>query len=77
MEFLGFLILVAVIVIWYLLAEEFYRIAKLKGYTERKYFWYAFLFNFAGYLLVMALPNKNAITDANAKMAPLDDLPSL
>lgn len=44
----------------YLLAKEFYAIAEMKGYEYHiKYFWYCFIFGWIGYLMVIALPNKN------------------
>lgn len=43
-----------------MLASEFYAVAKEKGYSDICYFWYAFLFGVVGYLLIIALPNKNA-----------------
>ena len=46
------------LVISYVLSEEFMEIASNKGYYNRKYFWYCFLFGIAGYLIVIALPAK-------------------
>lgn len=46
------------LVISYVLSEEFMEIASKKGYYNRKYFWYCFLFGIAGYLIVIALPTK-------------------
>ena len=43
----------------YIICKEFYAVANQKGYNDKKYFWYGFLFGLAGYLLVIALPNKN------------------
>ena len=42
----------------YVIAKEFYSIALSKGYSEKKYLWFCFFFGVAGYLLVIALPNK-------------------
>ena len=41
-----------------LLANEFFSIAKQKGYNDKKYFLYCLLCGIAGYLLVIALPPK-------------------
>lgn len=60
------LILIAVFValwIWWLIADEFSTIAKYKGYTDSKYFWYCFLFGLVGYLMVIALPAKKNRND--------------
>ena len=40
------------------LACCFCKVAIMKGYTERMYFWVPFLFTLAGYLLVIALPDR-------------------
>ena len=52
------LVAVAAILILYLLADAFYEVAKKKGHSEKKYFWFPFIFGFAGYMLVIALPNN-------------------
>lgn len=76
MEFLSFLGLIFIVLIWYLVAKEFYRVAELKGYTEKKYFWYAFVFNLLGYLLIMALPDKYARKNEKT-LDDWNDLPNL
>ena len=56
------LILSAVVFVFtikYLLAKEFEYVAKEKGYYSKRYFWYAFILDFVGYLLVIALPKRN------------------
>lgn len=58
--------------LWWYLAEQFYQVAKMKGYPERKYFWLCFITNFAGYLLVIALPDRG-----NTTAAISDELPDL
>lgn len=62
MEFIIFIVLIALIVIVFLfidgvLALEFSNIAEVKGWHSSKYFWYAFLFGIVGYLFVIALPD--------------------
>lgn len=49
---------------WWRISEEFYNLAEQKGYSDRKYFWYGFIFNLAGFLLIIALPDKTK-TDVN------------
>ncbi len=56
----------------YLIAKEFYNIAILKGYRDKKYFWYCFFFSILGILLVIALPNKS-----NKTQKRIDNLPEL
>lgn len=54
------IILVIILFLNYLLAKEFYAIAEMKSYEYHiKYFWYCFIFGWIGYLMVIALPNKN------------------
>ena len=62
------------IVLWidYLIAREFYRAAEAKGYAEKKYLWLCFLLGTVGYMLVIALPNRN-----NTPQIIADELPNL
>ncbi len=39
---------------------EFADVARRKGYDSSKYFWLTLLFGWVGYILVLALPDKNA-----------------
>ena len=48
-------------------AFEFGEISKLKGYSERKYFWYSFIFGVVGYLIVIALPCKIVVEHNDRK----------
>lgn len=79
MEFLIFLSAVvgAILVLYieYKLAEQFYHAAYLKGYSERKYLWICFFFNIVGYLLVIALPDRNASSEKASFYD--DELPEL
>ncbi len=63
MEILVFLavILVAAFMLWldWILANEFFGVAAAKGYNNKKYLWYCFFFGLVGYLLVIALKDKN------------------
>ena len=71
--FLGVLIGVCLVlwIDWYM-AKQFYEVAKAKGYYERKYLWICFWMTFAGYLLVIALPDRgNAVKEIS------DELPDL
>jgi len=54
--FIALIILAVWLVIDWLISEEFYTVAYNKGFGERRYFWYCFLFGIVGYLLVIALP---------------------
>ncbi len=57
-----------------LLAREFYKAAVLKGWPGKRYFWFSVLLPFAGYLLVIALPDRGA---AGMTALVSDDLPEL
>ena len=59
MEGLIFLTTILVIVFLIYIAMQFKEIAKMKGFLESKYFWISFLFPICGYLLVIALPDRN------------------
>ena len=54
----GFVPIIAFFVINWFAAGEFYKLAEDKGYHSRKYFWWAFLVPFVGYLLIVAMPDK-------------------
>lgn len=73
---MGYLFIIAVcaLLLWilYLIANEFYKIAQAKGFSQKKYLWLPFLLGFIGYLLVIALPDR-----ANTPKAASDELPDL
>jgi len=82
---LGLVVLGLLIWVWYLIAQEFYRVAERKGFDERKYLWLTFLLGVIGILLVVALPDRgvqNVVMPygqaSEAKTAVLsDELPDL
>lgn len=41
----------------YFISKEFKKVAELKGYTEKRYFWITFLLGLVGMLLIIALPD--------------------
>lgn len=55
-------LIVAVAAFWmfisFFVAEEFFKVAKMKGYSEVKYFWISFFLGIIGYLLIIALPHN-------------------
>ena len=76
--FLVFLWIIAIIIyifVRYWIAKQFYEVANLKGYYEKKYLWIPFMF-FAGYLLIIALPSKN-VSVVNKTKKVVEDLPEL
>lgn len=76
MAFLILLLIIAVccLILWglYLLAQEFYKVAKAKGYPQKKYLWLSFWLGIIGYLLVIALPDRGS-----SNQVSIDDLPDL
>lgn len=63
MEILAFLAVILVaafaLLLDWILANEFFGVATAKGYNKKKYLWYCFFFGLIGYLLVVALKDKN------------------
>lgn len=63
---------VLLLVLSYFIAKCFAEIAEEKGYYDNKYFWICFLLNLPGWLLVVALPDKNirqAIEDSRTTIS--------
>lgn len=58
-----------------ILAHEFYTAAVMKGWTGRKYFWYSVFLPLAGYLLVIALPDRSSSAISALVSDDLPDLP--
>lgn len=54
------IILAVVILISYIAASAFDEIAVSKGYPPMSYFWYCFWLGLAGWLMVVALPDRTA-----------------
>lgn len=81
MGFLIFLGAVVLLIIEYIIAAEAMYAAELKGYSEKKYFWYTFIFGVIGILLVIALPDRATPTvvaaPEKAPSATVEDLPEL
>lgn len=63
---------ILLVYIQYFIAKEFYKVAQIKGYDDKKYLWIPFLLSFAGYLLVISLPVKNI-----DKSKDIDELPEI
>ena len=71
--FLSILLLIGLILFQYSIAMEFYKIAIMKGYEDRKYLWMSFAFGIVGYLLVIALPNKDVFIEETSDKT--DEIP--
>ena len=64
------LIATVYLILDYYIAKLFSEAAEAKGCHDSKYFWICFFFGFIGYLLVIALP------DRNQRSADIDELPN-
>ena len=67
---------ILVLVVFWFAAEEFYKIAVMKGHSERKYFWWSFLTPPLGMLMVVALPDRRNAAAAGEQKTD-DRLPAL
>lgn len=70
MEIFIVIAIVYFMISWFI-AGEFEEIASKKGYNEKKYFWFPFLFGIAGYLMVVALPIKEDTIEERAAYDPI------
>lgn len=69
-----FIVAIILIIDW-LVAKQFDEIAKMKGYPERKYLWWCFWLGIAGWLMVVALPDRgNMPSDMGVSSDELPDL---
>lgn len=64
------LIATVYLILDYYIAKWFSEAAEAKRYHDSKYFWICFFLGFIGYLLVIALP------DRNQRSADIDELPN-
>jgi hypothetical protein len=75
------ILVIVVFVIYFLAAQSFQEIAEMKGHTDKKYFWWCFWTGAAGWLMVVALPDRS--NGSNGSTAPTnentssDELPDL
>ncbi|MCM1149392.1 MAG: hypothetical protein NC319_04810 [Butyricicoccus sp.] len=87
MEFVlaGLLVYVIIIIVFdWFAAKAMYEIAVMKGYPQKKYFWWCFGMAIFGYPMVIALPDRRGAQAQNApsidktQNAPsIDELPDL
>lgn len=74
MEAVIFIAAIVGITVAYFAAKEFELIAKEKGYTSKKYFWWTFLVGFIGIPMVIALPDRRGSgTGAASANLPVND----
>ena len=75
MSIVLYIILVPVLLaVHYYVAGEFYKVAAMKGWPQKKYRVIALLLWLIGYLLIMALPDR---TGDSMPAVISDDLPQL
>lgn len=73
MEGVFVLVAIADIVVAYFIGKEFEFIAKEKGYTSKRYFWWTFLLGLVGIPMVIALPDRRKSTGTVSGSAPVSD----
>ena len=71
---LGIFVLACLVPVEYIIAGCFYLIAADKGYKDKFYLWFAFIFNIIGYMLVIALPDRDT---EKSKDVDIDELPEI
>ncbi len=59
------MLFILILIIHWFIAKEFYIIAIMKGFDERKYFWLPFLLGLIGYLMIIALPDRGSVDDTD------------
>ena len=64
----------ALLAVHFFVAEEFYKVAAMKGWPQKKYRIMALLLWIIGYLLIIALPDR---TGESMTAVISDDLPEL
>lgn len=80
--FLGYLVMYTILhlVCSGIMAKYFFEVAGMKGYEGDRYYWLPFLFTFAGYLLIIALPdrsNENFSKSNSPQQSKRDELPDI
>ena len=68
-------VFIVIVVFYWFVAKEFYKIAKMKGHPQKKYFWWCFWVSWFGYMMVIALPDKRSTQTQN--IPSIDELPEL
>lgn len=68
--------LIVVLVVNYVIADNFMTIAQDKGHNERKYFHFCFWLGIVGYLMVVALPDRRSHIPAPMAPAPAPQEPT-
>ena len=81
MEAVIFIAAIVALEVAYFIGKEFEYIAKEKGYTSKKYFWWTFLLTPIGISMVIALPDRRGGTGAGAPSVSLplsdDEIPEI
>ena len=64
----------ALLVLDYFVAKEFYLAAAMKGWASKKYFFFAFFLTVIGYLLILALPDRGSTSAGSFESRDLPEL---
>ena len=63
--FLYIILFIALLIVNASLASRFEQIAAEKGFSDKAYFWWCFFMGIAGYLMVVALPDRECEETSN------------
>ena len=72
--FLMIAVCIALLVLDYFVAREFYLAAAMKGWASKKYFFFAFFLLVIGYLLIIALPDRGSVAAGSFESRDLPEL---
>ena len=65
---------IALLVLDFFVAKEFYQAAASKGWASKKYFFFAFFLTLIGYLLILALPDRGSISAGSFESRDLPEI---
>ena len=64
----------ALLVLDFFVAREFYLAAATKGWASKKYFFFAFFLTVIGYLMIIALPDRGSVSAGSYESRDLPEL---
>lgn len=73
-NFLSLIIALVLLAVHCFVSVEFYRVAVMKGWPEKKYLLFAIFLWVVGYMLIIALPDRGGY---GRKAVESDDLPEI
>ena len=64
----------ALLVLDFFVAREFYLAAATKGWASKKYYFFAYFLNVIGYLMIIALPDRGSVSAGSYESRDLPEL---